>query len=61
MDLLPPNTSYYLRVYEPDGTTVLWTSTVKTMASGPQEVTWTRSEWTCGAGGPQCIVRDEQE
>jgi len=58
---LPSTPYYYLRVYELDGVTVLWTSSVKTLVTGPQEVTWTRGEWTCGAGGPQCIVRDEQE
>ncbi|MBU0509395.1 hypothetical protein KKH27_11250 [bacterium] len=58
---MPPTPTYYLRVYEPDGTTVLWTSSVKTMAIGPQEITWSRAEWTCGSGGPQCVVRDEQE
>lgn len=62
VNTMPPGLpKYYLRVYEPDGVTVLWTSTVKTMTQGPQERIWTRAEWTCGAGGPQCIVRDEQE
>lgn len=59
--ILPTPARYYLRVYEADGITLLWTSAVKTLASGPQDIAFLRSEWTCGAGGPQCIVRDESE
>jgi hypothetical protein len=58
---LPNPPRYYLRVYESDTTNFLWTSTVKTLVSGPQVVEFQRSDWTCGAGGPQCIVRDEHE
>jgi hypothetical protein len=52
---------FYLRVYEADGINILWTSAVRTLADGYQEIGLSRSEWTCGAGGPQCIVRDEHE
>ncbi|MFZ5432466.1 MAG: hypothetical protein ACOZB3_01710 [Calditrichota bacterium] len=61
VNVLPESPRYYLRIYETDGTTVLWTSSVKTLTSGPQEVYWTRAEWTCGPAGPQCVVRDEHE
>ncbi|RPH95995.1 hypothetical protein EHM69_02650 [candidate division KSB1 bacterium] len=57
---LPTPARYYLRVYELDGITVLWTSTVLTMVSGMQEFYLLGSDWTCGST-PQCIVRDEHE
>lgn len=59
--IMPNPPRYYLRVYETDGTTVLWTSTTKTMTTGLQEINLLQSDWTCGAGGPQCLVRDEHE
>ena len=56
---VPPR--FYLRIYEADGTNILWTSVVKTIGDGYQEIPFTRAEWTCGTVGPQCIVRDEHE
>jgi hypothetical protein len=61
VDALPSPPRYYLRIYDVDGTTVLWTSVVKTFAVGYQEVRLVRSDWVCGAGGPQCVVRDAHE
>lgn len=58
---MPTPPRYYLRIYETDGTTVLWTSTTKTLTTGLQEINLLRSDWTCGSGGPQCLVRDEHE
>ena len=58
---VPANPNYYLRIFEPDGVTPLWTSTVHTAVIGYQEVTFTAADWTCGAGGPQCTVIDETE
>jgi len=58
---MPDPPRYYLRIYETNGTTILWTSTVKTLISGIQEVNLLLSDWTCGSGGPQCLVRDEHE
>lgn len=58
---LPNPSRFYLRIYEADGTNILWTSVVKTIADGYQEVNFVRADWTCGATGPQCIVRDEHE
>ena len=58
---LPSPPRFFLRVYEPDGVTPLWTSIVYTLASGPQEIFVLSSDWTCGAGGAQCVVIDEQE
>ena len=55
----PPR--YYLRIYEADGITPLWTSVVYTVVAGPQDIICLQSEWSCGAGGPQCVVIDEQE
>jgi hypothetical protein len=53
---------YYLRIFETGDTTqVLWTSGVHTLTSGSQQIKLSGSEWVCGAGGPQCIVRDEHE
>jgi hypothetical protein len=52
---------FYLRVYDTDGVTPLWTSVVYTLVAGPQEVFIPQSDWTCGAGGPQCVVLDAQE
>lgn len=54
----PPR--FYLRIYEADGTTVLWTSAVKVLGDGFQEVPFVRADWTCG-GDQRCIVRDEHE
>lgn len=59
--VVPANPFYYLRVYELDGTTVLWTSAVKTLVSGPNDVSYVQADWTCGATGPQCVVIDETE
>jgi len=58
---MPDPPRYYLRIYEPDGVNFIWTSAVKTMTSGFQEVLLRHSDWTCGSGGPQCMVRDEHE
>lgn len=58
---VPANPHYYLRIYEVDGITPLWTSTVATAVIGYQEVNFTDEDWTCGAGGPQCTVIDETE
>lgn len=58
---LPGPPRFYLRVYEADGVTPLWTSIVYTVVTGPQEFFIPQSDWTCGAGGPQCVVIDEQE
>lgn len=58
---VPANPFFYLRVYELDGTTVLWTSTVKTLIAGPQDISFVQADWTCGATGPQCVVIDETE
>ncbi len=58
---LPSPSRFYLRVYEADGVNILWTSVVKTLSDGYQEVNLIRADWTCGANGPQCIVRDEHE
>jgi hypothetical protein len=43
-----------------DGTTILWTSAVKTLAAGYQEIYFTYAEWTCGSN-PTCVVHDEHE
>lgn len=58
---IPANAHYYVRIYEPDNTTVLWTSIVSTPVVGYQEVNFVASDWTCGAAGPQCTVIDETE
>lgn len=58
---IPGTGRFYLRVYETDNTTVLWTSTVFTVTVGLQEVYFTDADWTCGATGPQCTVIDESE
>ncbi len=58
---IPANARYYLRIYEPDGVTVLWTSSVATAVVGYQEVNYTDADWTCGASGPRCTVIDETE
>ncbi len=52
---------YYLRIYDVDGVTALWTSVVYTVGPGPQEFFIPQSDWTCGAGGQSCIVLDAQE
>ncbi len=52
---------FFLRVYDTDGTTPLWTSIVYTLNPGAQEIFITQSDWTCGAGGAQCVVIDETE
>jgi hypothetical protein len=59
---MPDPPRYYLRIYESDGVTLLWTSPVIVLQSGVQDVhLGPRSSWTCGTGGPQCLVRDEHE
>ena len=58
---LPTPSRYYLRMYQADGVTPLWTSIVYTFASGAQEVFMNQADWACGNSGPQCIVIDEQE
>jgi hypothetical protein len=60
--VLPDPPRYYLRVYEEDGETLLWTSTVRTMGPGLNE-DWSliESDWTCGSSGPECVVIDEVE
>lgn len=58
---IPANARYYLRIYEADNTTVLWTSTVSTAVMGYQETNYAPGDWTCGAAGPQCTVIDETE
>ena len=59
----PPGPSwYYLRVYEPDGITVLWTSgDFYIQGGGYSEVAIPGENWTCGQGGVQCLVVDETE
>jgi len=52
---------FYLRIYEPDGITVLWTSTTFILTSGYHEVIFGIDDMTCGQGGPQCLVLDESE
>jgi hypothetical protein len=53
---------YYLRIYEPDGVTVLWTSEMMWMGmQGYYEIHLTAESWTCGQGGVQCLVIDETE
>jgi hypothetical protein len=59
--VLPDPPRYYLRIFAQDGINYLWTSRVFTLSSGPQDVVLQQSDWTCGAGGPQCVVRDEHE
>jgi len=59
--VLPSPPRYYLRIYDTDGTTVLWTSNVFTLGSGAQDIYLQASDWTCGNAGPQCVVRDEHE
>lgn len=53
--------TFFLRVYDTDGTTPLWTSVVYTLNPGPQEIFIQQADWTCGAGGSQCVVIDETE
>jgi hypothetical protein len=53
--------NYYIRIYEPDGTTVIWTSATFFVLSGPQEYNFVPEEMTCGQGGAQCMVIDETE
>jgi len=58
----PPNPLYYLRIYSPtDSVHALWTSAIKTVASGPQTISFVRSDWTCTPSTPQCIVKDAHE
>lgn len=60
--VIPTPPRYYLRVYDVDGTTVLWTSSVQTLnTSDFTELNLLQSDWTCGSTGPQCVVRDEHE
>jgi len=59
--ILPDPPRYYLRIYQTDGINILWTTRVFTLSSGLQEIYLQQSDWTCGAGGPQCTVRDEHE
>lgn len=59
---LPPYFFYFLRVYDADGVTVLWTTDTFPLASaGPIAVFLTEEDWTCGQGGIQCLVVDETE
>lgn len=58
---MPVPARYYLRVYEADGTTVIWTSSWREFVADIQTVEWTFADWTCGAAGPQCTVIDEHE
>lgn len=58
---IPTPNRYYLRIYEPDNTTVLWTSTIFSVVVGLQEIYFTDLDWTCGSVGPQCTVLDESE
>ena len=58
---IPGNGRFYVRVYEVDNTTVLWTSRVFTAIAGVQDVVFVEADWTCGAIGPQCTVIDESE
>lgn len=58
---IPSTGRFYLRIYEPDNTTILYTSTVFTVIIGLQEVYFTDLDWTCGSAGPQCTVLDETE
>jgi len=55
----PPK--FFLRIYDLDGTTPLWTTVVYTVFTGPQDIFIPQTDWACGAGGPQCIVLDAQE
>jgi len=55
----PPR--FYLRIYDTDGVTPLWTSVVYVVAAGYHDYFIPQSDWTCGAGGPQCVVVDESE
>ena len=61
VNVMPDPPRYYLRIYELDGVNFLWTSRVFTLTSGAQEIWLSQSDWTCGRGGPQCVVRDEHE
>jgi hypothetical protein len=58
---LPVPSRFYLRIFDTDGTTILWTSVVKTLPAGPQDIFLQRADWTCGPSGPQCVVRDAHE
>ena len=58
---IPGNGRFYVRVYEPDNTTILWTSRVFTVVNGLQDVIFVQADWTCGSVGPQCTVIDESE
>lgn len=58
---MPDPPRYFLRVYEPDGVNFIWTTTVKTMQPGLQEIYLTPADWTCGLDGPRCTVRNEHE
>ncbi|MBK8131194.1 MAG: hypothetical protein IPK53_20515 [bacterium] len=58
---IPGTGRFYLRIYEADNTTLLWTSTVFQVSPGYQEVLFQNDDWTCGQIGPQCIVVDETE
>jgi hypothetical protein len=57
----PNPARFYLRIYEADGTNYLWTSIVMTLPASPIDFNLVRADWTCGTGGPQCVVRDEHE
>jgi hypothetical protein len=58
---LPTPARYYLRLYELDGVTPLWTTAAFTLVNGYQDVILDDEQWTCGGLGPQCIVLDETE
>ena len=58
---LPNPPRFYLRVYEGDGVTPLWTTIVYTVVSGPQTYFIPQGDWSCGTGSPQCVVIGEHE
>jgi hypothetical protein len=59
--LMPSPSRYYLVILAADNQTVLWTSNVETLVPGYQELYLTGSDWTCGSGGPRCVVVNEHE
>jgi len=58
---IPGTGRFYLRIYEADNVTLLWTSRVFTVSAGWQEISFVDADWTCGQVGPQCLVVDETE
>jgi hypothetical protein len=51
---------WYIRVYDADGETVLWTSAMFQLNTGYQTINLSES-MTCGQGGAQCQVINESE